>query len=74
MVRVGEDQIDIGDIKGRLYPACKFSLRHVASAKYYQADELAAPESAGWSGVRQVAVHRRVDWVTGAVETHAETN
>jgi hypothetical protein len=69
-----EDRIHIGDTGGRLYPACKFSLRHVASSKYYQADELAAPDAEGWSGVRQVAVHRRVDWVTGAVETHAETS
>jgi hypothetical protein len=69
-----EDRIEIGEAGGRLYPACKFSLRHVASSKYFQADELAGPESEGWSGVRQVAVRRKVDWVTGVVETHAETS
>ena len=59
---------------GRLYPACKFSLRHVASSKYYQADELAEIAAEGWSRVRKVIVRRRVDWATGAVETHAETS
>ena len=69
-----EDRIDFNGVVGRLYPAGKFSLRHVASSKYYQSDELAAPAEEGWSGVRQVAVHRRVDWTTGAVATRAEAN
>ena len=69
-----EDRIDLNGVDGRLYPAGKFSLRHVASSKYYQPDELAAPAEAGWSGVRHVAVHRRVDWTTGVVEIRAEAN
>jgi hypothetical protein len=46
----------------------------VASAKYYQADELAEIAGEGWSGIKKVVVRRRVDWTTGAVETEEETS
>ena len=69
-----EDRIQIGESGARLYPACKFSLRHVASSKYYQADELAEPDNEGWTEVREVAVRRLVDWTTGKVVTQVETS
>jgi hypothetical protein len=69
-----EDWIQIGESGARLYPACKFSLRHVASSKYYQADELAEPDNESWTGVREVAVRRLVDWTTGKVVTQVETS
>jgi len=69
-----EDQIHVGPAAGHVYPACKFSLRHVASSKYYQADELAEIEGEGWSDIEKVVVRRRVDCTTGAVETEEETS
>ena len=69
-----EDQIHVGPAAGHVYPSCKFSLRHVASSKYYQADELAEIEGEGWSDIEKVVVRRRVDCTTGAVETEEETS
>ena len=69
-----EDQIHVDSAAGRVYPACKFSLRHVASSKYYQADELVEIEGEGWSDIEKVVVRRRVDCTTGAVETEEETS
>ena len=69
-----EDRIELAGRGGRLYQAGKFSLRHVASSKYYQPDELAAVDGDGWQGVGEVGVRRHIDWSTGAVESAVATN
>ena len=69
-----EDRIELAGRGGRLYQAGKFSLRHVASSKYYQPDELAAVDGDGWQDVGEVVVRRHIDWSTGAVESAVATN
>ena len=68
------DEINVDPVGASVYPASKFSLRHVASSKYFQTDELAESEGEGWSGVRRVVIRRRIDWTTGAVESQQETS
>ena len=69
-----EDRIELVGRGGRLYRAGKFSLRHVASSKYYQPDELAVVDREGWQGAGTIVVRRRVDWSTGVVESEVATN
>lgn len=69
-----EDEMELESGARRLYAADKFSLRHVASAKYYQAGELAAPSAGEWQQVRRVAVKRRVDLRNGQVKMSQESS
>jgi hypothetical protein len=56
------DQLELtGDVK-KLYRAHKFSLRHVASSKYFAFNELRHLEELDWDGSNSVTVERFVKW------------
>lgn len=67
-----EDHIHAARLAPSIYLADKFSLRHVASSKYFQPDELSARSFLGWEKVREVQVQRQIDAVSGQVVTHSE--
>lgn len=69
-----DDEIEVESSARRLYTADKFSLRHVASAKYYQVGELRALAVATWQRVRRVVVKRRIDLHSGQVVTSQESS
>ncbi len=68
-----EDEINVKTGVRRLYVADKFSLRHVASSKYYQAGELVTPPRLEWSQVQRVRVQRRIDLASGEIELTQES-
>ncbi|MEE3233045.1 MAG: hypothetical protein VX294_02680 [Candidatus Latescibacterota bacterium] len=56
------DQLDLtADVK-KLYRADKFSLRHVASSKYFSLNELKQCEDIDWNGSDSVRFERFVKW------------
>jgi hypothetical protein len=69
-----EDSLEVEDQQALLYAAGKFSLRHVASSKYFRPDELEGNEPREWRGVSRVKVWRKVDAITGQVETRTEAH
>jgi len=69
-----DDEIDVESSARRLYAADKFSLRHVASAKYYQAGELGALAEGTWQRVRRVVVKRTVNLHSGQVKVSQESS
>lgn len=69
-----EDELNLETDAKRLYAADKFSLRHVASSKYYQAGELAAVPDMQWRQARRAVVRRRIDIESGAVEISQESS
>lgn len=79
-VCIGEQEIEIEDriwCERRISlisMADKFSLRHVASSKYYQPDELVDRERMSWNQVQRVHVHRRIDIATGHIVTTADAH
>ena len=58
------DQLKLtGDVK-KIYRAVKFSLRHVASSKYFAFNELDQVETLDWDGSNIVSIERFVRWDT----------
>ena len=54
--------------------ADKYSLRHVASSKYFQMDELSAGRPQEWEGIRQLQLWRKIGLVDGHTDTTSEVN
>ena len=56
------DQLKLtGDVK-KIYRAVKFSLRHVASSKYFAFNELDQVETLDWDGSNSINIERFVRW------------
>ena len=79
-VRPGRDGVEVQDHiwadrpLARVYPADKFSLRHVASSKYFEMGELSEGETTGWTWTRQVRLCRQIQIPGGQVTSAAEVN
>jgi len=79
-VRPGPEGVEVQDHiwadrpLARVYPADKFSLRHVASSKYFAMGELSEGETSGWARTRQVRLRRQIRIPGGQVTSAAEVN
>ncbi len=62
-----EDNLTMELESHRMYLADKYSLRHVASSKYYSVEELSERSSLKWFGKGTHSLVRRVDLCTGQV-------
>jgi len=67
-----EDYLEVAAPLPAIYAADKFSLRHVASSKYFQPDELNPPAPLRWEQRRRVRVRRQVDPPGGGVAIEIE--
>ena len=56
------DRIDLTQDVKKLYRADKFSLRHVASSKYFSINELNTNEELDWDGASVVTSERFIKW------------
>ncbi len=68
-----EDELTLEHGARRAYAADKFSLRHVASSKYYAVDELTERSSRQWQGMGKHSVVRRIDLCDGQVHLAEES-
>ncbi len=68
-----EDELTLERGARRAYSADKFSLRHVASSKYYAADELVGRPPLQWQGTGAHRLVRQVDLCEGRVQVIEES-